>query len=137
MNKEFALVKIQELDQRLTQLSISLKTKEMEKMEFEDKHKAVLAVLDGFKQEIKQLKTEIEAVKAELLTQYILGNIEKPFIGARHSIRTVKDVEVVNKLLVPEEYKEVNITMVRSDVLNKKISIPGIQIIEKKIVAFK
>ena len=137
MNKEFALVKIQELDQRLTQLSISLKTKEMEKLEFEDKHKAVLAVLDGFKQEIKQLKTEIEAVKAELLTQYILGNINKPFIGARHVIRTIKDVEVINKAIIPENYKDVNLVLIRKDVLNKNISIPGTKVIEKKIIAFK
>jgi hypothetical protein len=137
MNKELAFAKLQELDQRLTDLSISLKAKEMEKMEFEDKHKAVLAVLNGLKQEMKQLKEEIEAVKAEILTQYILGNIEKPFLGARHSIRTVKDVEVFNKSLVPEQYKEVNITLVRSDVLNKKIEVPGIKVVEKKIIAFK
>jgi hypothetical protein len=137
MTKEFTLVKLQELDQRLTELSISLKTKEMEKLEFEDRHKAILAVLDGFKQEIKQLKNEIEAVKAEMLLQYTLGNIEKPFIGARHAIRTAKDIEVVDKNVVPEIYKEINITLVRSDVLNKKIEVPGIRIIEKKLIAFK
>jgi hypothetical protein len=137
MNKEIALAKLQELDQRLAGLSISLKAKEMEKLKFEDKHKAILAVLDGFHQEIKQLKSEIEAVKAEMLTQYILGNIEQPFLGARHSIRTVKDVEVINKSLVPEDYKDVNLVMVRRDVLNRNIIIPGIQVIEKKIIAFK
>jgi hypothetical protein len=137
MNKELALAKLQELDQRLTGLSISLKAKEMEKLKFEDKHKAILAVLNGLKQEMKQLKEEIEAVKAEMLTQYILGNIEQPFFGARHSIRTIKDIEVINKLLVPEDYKDVNLVMVRRDVLNRNIIIPGIQVIEKKIIAFK
>jgi hypothetical protein len=137
MNKELALVKLQELDQRLVGLSVSLKAKEMEKIKFEDKHKAILAVLDSFRQEIKQLKLEIEAVKAEMLTQYILGNIEQPFLGARHSIRTVKDVEVINKSLVPEDYKDVNLVMIRRDVLNRNIIIPGIQVIEKKIIAFK
>jgi hypothetical protein len=72
-----------------------------------------------------------------MLTQYILGNIEQPFLGARHSIRTVKDVEVINKSLVPEDYKDVNLVMVRRDVLNRNIIIPGIQVIEKKIIAFK
>ena len=137
MNKEIALAKLQELDQRLAGLSISLKAKEMEKLKLEDKHKTILAVLDGFRQEIKQLKSEIEAVKAEMLAQYILGNIEQPFSGARHSIRSIKDVEIINKSLVPEDYKDVNLVMVRRDVLNKNIIIPGIQVIEKKIIAFK
>jgi seryl-tRNA synthetase len=137
MIKEIALAKLQELDQRLAELSISLKAKEMEKLEFEDKHKAVLAALDGLKQEMKQLKTEIEAVKAEMLSQYILGNIEHPFLGARHSIRTIKDVEVINKALVPEDYKDVNLVLVRKDAISKNVIIPGIQVIEKKIIAFK
>jgi len=137
MNKEIALAKLQELDQRLAGLSISLKAKEMEKLKLEDKHKTILAVLDGFRQEIKQLKSEIEAVKVEMLTQYILGNIEQPFPGARHSIRSIKDVEIINKSLVPEDYKDVNLVMVRRDVLNRNIIIPGIQVIEKKIIAFK
>jgi len=137
MIKEIALAKLQELDQRLAELSISLKAKEMEKLEFEDKHKAVLAALDGLKQEMKQLKTEIEAVKAEMLSQYILGNIEQPFLGARHSIRTIKDVEVINKALVPEDYKDVNLVLVRKDAISKNVIIPGIQVIEKKIIAFK
>jgi len=137
MNNDLALAKIQHLDQRLTDLSISLKAKEMEKLEFEDRHKDVLAVLNGLKQEIKQIKEQIEAVKAEMLTQYIIGGIDKPFLGARHTIRTVKDVEIFDKKAVPEEYKEVNITLVRSDVLNKKIIVPGIKVIEKKLIAFK
>lgn len=137
MNNDLALAKIQHLDQRLTDLSISLKAKEMEKLEFEDKYKDVLAVLNGLKQEIKQIKEQIEAVKAEILTQYIIGGIDKPFLGARHVIRTTKDVEVVDKKVVPEQYKEINITLVRSDVLNKKITVPGVRIIEKRLIAFK
>jgi len=129
------ITKIKKLDDQLTKTRLSLLKKEGEKASFEEQNQKVLAKLEEYRMEIKKLKEEIESIKAEILTQYILGNLEEPIIGARHTLRTIKDIEIINKKLVPEEYKDVNISKIKRDI--NDLIIPGIKVIEKKIIVFK